>query len=181
MDETAQEFHELQRVLDMSYAGASGHLRGIIDDGRTLRAGEICGLLTGMKVLSAATVTKRGEPRVSALDGHFLHGRWTISTSASSPKARQLRANPAISVAHLDGEELAVFTHGTIEWLTADHPDHESTLAHWTRHYGSSPLSWGDTVLMRVRPSWVVGYAAHRTRLLADRGVPQEPREPRER
>lgn len=176
MYETEEEIEELQRLLDASHAGASAHLRGIIHERRTLTARELCGLLTGMKVLSAATVTTRKEPRICALDGHFLRGRWTISTSASSPKARQLRANPAISVAHIDGEDLAVFTHGHVEWLGQDHPEHEATLDHWTQYYGSSPLSWGDTVLMRVLPSWAVGYAAHRSELLAARRVPEEDR-----
>ena len=39
-----------------------------------------------MKVLSAATVTAAGEPRISALDGHFLHGTWTFSTATTRPR-----------------------------------------------------------------------------------------------
>jgi len=90
MFETTDELDDLQRLLDSSHAGASDHLRGIIGDDRTLRATEVVGLLTGMRTVAAATVTRTGEPRVSALDGHFLHGRWTISTSATSPKGRHL-------------------------------------------------------------------------------------------
>lgn len=176
MYETTEELDQLQRLLDSSHAGASDHLRGIIDDRRTLRATEVTGLLTGMRTLAAATVTRTGEPRVSALDGHFLHGRWTISTSASSPKGRHLQARPAISVACIEGEDLAVFSHGHVDILTEDHPDFEETITHWTRHYGSSPLSWGDTILMRVDPTWMVGYAGDRSALLASRGVPEASR-----
>ncbi len=113
MYETTEELASLQRLLDSSHDGASEHLRGIINDERTLRAAELTGLLTGMHTLAAATVTRAGEPRVSALDGHFLHGRWTISTSASSPKGRHLHARPAISVACIEGEDLGVFTTAT--------------------------------------------------------------------
>ena len=42
---------------------------------------------------------------------------------------------------------------------------------HWTAHYGSSPLSWGDVVMYRLDPSWMVGYAWKRDELLAERGV----------
>ena len=80
MLETTDEIDALQALLDASHARATGHLRGIIDDDRTLTAEQLVALLTGMKVLSVATVTARGEPRISALDGHFLHGTWTFST-----------------------------------------------------------------------------------------------------
>jgi hypothetical protein len=174
MKETQAELAALQALLDRSHAGASDHLKGIIDDGRTLSAREIAALMTGMRVLSFATVTARGEPRVSALDGHFLHGRWTLSTLRTSPKGRQLVARPAVSAACIEGEEVAVFTHGHAVVLTGD--ELAEVDAHWTAHYGSSPLSWGDVVMARLEPTWMVGYAADRTEVLARRGVPEEAR-----
>ena len=92
MRETTEELSELQHLLDSSYAGATDHLRAIITDDRTLRAREIADLMTGMRVLTLATVTAKGKPRVSAMDGHFLHGRWTLSTDPGSAKGRQIRA-----------------------------------------------------------------------------------------
>ncbi|WP_412743432.1 pyridoxamine 5'-phosphate oxidase family protein [Krasilnikovia sp. MM14-A1004] len=173
MMETADELADLQRLLDASHATSTGHLRGIIDADRTLTAHDLAALLTGMRVLSVATVTGAGEPRISALDGHFLHATWTFSTSATAAKARHLQARPAVSVAHIDGEEMAVFSHGRVEDLTPDDPRWTETIDHWTAHYGSSPLSWGDEIRMyRLRPHWMVGYAFKRTELLAARGVP---------
>src|SRR6476646_8847595 len=115
MYETDDEVAALQRLLDASYGTATDHLRGIISDDRRLTAGDLVALLTGMKVLSVATVTAHGEPRISALDGHFLHGTWSFGTSGSAAKARHLERRPAVSVAHIDGEELAVFSHGYAE------------------------------------------------------------------
>lgn len=169
MHETTDDITRLQRLLDDSHARATEHLRGIIRDERTLSAAQVAGLLTGMKVLSVATVTARGEPRISAMDGHFLHGTWTFSTSRTSAKARHLAARPAVSVAHVDGEALAVFSHGRVVELTGD--DLASVDEHWTAHYGSSPLSWGDVVMWRLEPTWMVGYAFRREELLAERGV----------
>lgn len=174
MKETAEELDALQALLDRSHRGASGHLKGIIDDGRTLSAREIAGLMTGMRVVSFATVTARGEPRVSALDGHFLHGHWTLSTARSSPKGRQLLARPAVSAACIEGEEVAVFSHGRAVELEGE--ELAEVDAHWTAHYGSSPLSWGDVVLFRLEPAWMVGYASNRSEVLAKRGVTQEAR-----
>jgi general stress protein 26 len=123
-----------------------------------------------MKVISVATVTARGEPRISAMDGHFLHGTWTFGTSRTAAKARHLAARPAVSVAHVDGESLAVFSHGQVVELDGD--ELAAVDEHWTAHYGSSPLAWGDVVMWRLDPSWMVGYAGHRDELLAERGVP---------
>jgi len=171
MLETPDETAALQALLDASHAKASGHLRNIIDDDRTLTAEQLVALLTGMKVLSVATVTAAGEPRISALDGHFLHGTWTFGTSGTSAKAKHLAARPAVSVAHVDGEELALFSHGRAE-LIEPGPDRDEVDAHWTAHYGSSPYSWGDDIRMyRLRMSWAVAYAFKRDELLRARGV----------
>ena len=170
MFETPDELARLQALLDASHARSTEHLRGIIHDDRTLTAGHVAGLLTGMKVITAATVTAHGEPRISAMDGHFLHGTWTFSTSRTSAKARHLAARPAISVAHVDGEALAVFSHGRVVELSGD--ELAAVDSHWTAHYGSSPLSWGDVVMWRLEPTWMVGYAFRRAELLAERGVP---------
>lgn len=171
MYETAQEVERLQALLDASRARATEHLRGIIDDRRTLRALDVVELLTGMKVLALATVTARGEPRLSAVDGHFLHASWTWSTSGTSAKARDLEARPSVSVAHVDNEELAVFSHGTAIRLLPGCAEWDETLAHWTAHYGGSPLEWGDDIrVYRLEPSWMVGYASDRDRLLSQRG-----------
>ncbi|GAA2632171.1 pyridoxamine 5'-phosphate oxidase family protein [Paractinoplanes durhamensis] len=172
MLETADEIVALQGLLDRSHAGATSHLRNIVHAGRTLTAEDLAGLLTGMKVLSVATVTAAGEPRISALDGHFLHATWTFSTDAAAAKARHLERRPAVSVAHIDGEELAVFSHGRAEQIFPVDDDFKETLEHWTDYYDSSPLSWGEEVrLYRLRPHWMVGYAADRLEVLSRRGI----------
>jgi general stress protein 26 len=169
MLETPDDLATLQALLDASHARSTEHLRGIIHDDRTLTAAQIAALLTGMKVISVATVTAHGEPRISAMDGHFLHGTWTFSTSRTAAKARHLAARPAVSVAHVDGEALAVFSHGRAVEIGGD--ELRGVDQHWTAHYGSSPLSWGDVVMYRLEPSWMVGYAFKRDELLAERGI----------
>lgn len=172
MYESAAEMEALQALLDRSHSRSTEHLRDIITAERRLSARDLVGLLTGMKVLSLATVTASGEPRISAVDGHFLHGTWSFSTSGTAAKAAHLRARPAVSVAHVDHEELAVFSHGHVTAMEVDDPETTAVLDHWTRHYGSSPLSWGDQiVLYRYTPTWMVGYAADREELLAARGL----------
>lgn len=172
MLETEAEVTALQELLDKSHGSSTDHLRNIINDERVLSARDLVALLTGMKVINIATVTARGEPRISALDGHFLHGTWTFGTDGSAAKAVHIAARPAVSVAHVDNEELAVFSHGRAERLDESDPGWEELIGHWTAHYGSSPLSWGDDIAMyRFHPHWMVGYTANRTELLKNRGV----------
>jgi hypothetical protein len=48
----------------------------------------------------------------------------------------------------------------------------DETLAHWTAHYGTSPLEWGEDIrVYRLAPSWMVGFASDREKLLATRGI----------
>lgn len=170
MLETEADLKDLQNLLDRSRAAATTHLRSIINDDRALSAHDIVSLLDGMKVIALATVSARGEPRISALDGHFLHGTWTWSTSGSAAKARDLAQRSSVSVAHIDGERLGVFAHGRAHRLEPSDASWGATLAHLTTHYGGSPLEWGDDIrIYRLVPSWMVGYAFEREQLLAPR------------
>jgi hypothetical protein len=175
--ETSEEIATLQGLLDLSHGRATEHLHAIMKPERTLRATEIVGLLTGMRTISLATVTAKAEARISAVDGHLLHGGWVFSTSVGSAKARQLAARPGVSTSYLEGEDLGVFTHGRAHRVAEDDPAFEPTLSYLTDHYGSSPLTWGDTAIYRLEPTWMIGYAFRREALLADRGVAREPRD----
>jgi hypothetical protein len=160
MYETDAELAELQELLDMSLARSTEHLRSIITSSTTVPAAQLVRILTGMCVLSAATVTARGEPRISGVDGHFLHGKWVFTTSGTAAKAVHLRQRPAVSVAHMRGEDLGVFAHGQTEFLTPEHDDFAGIEEHLVRHYGSSPSSWGDEIVyLRVQATWMVAYA----------------------
>lgn len=160
MYETPGEIEQLQALLTASREGGTSHLQEIISDDHSLAASELLPQLEGMRVLSLATVTAKGEPRVSAVDGHFIHGSWTFGTDGRSAKARHLAARPAVSAAYIDGERLGFFTHGSVERLDESDPLFDEIIAHWTRHYDSDPRSWGDDIRMfRIVPSWCVAYA----------------------
>lgn len=175
--ETEAELAEMQRLVDASLAGANAHLRAIITDERALAAAEITALMTGMRTLSVATVTATGEPRISGVDGHLLHGRWVFSTDGTAAKARHLRARPAVSAAYIEGDDLGVYTHGRVEFLTPEHRDFDEIEEYLVGHYGSSPSTWADDIVYcRITPTWMVGYAFKRAELLAARAVAPGPR-----
>ncbi|MFF2544809.1 pyridoxamine 5'-phosphate oxidase family protein [Kitasatospora sp. NPDC058063] len=164
MRETPDELRRLQALLDTSLSRSTAHLRSIINSERTLTAGQLTGVLTGMCTLALSTVTAKGEPRISGVDGHFLHGMWHFGTARGAAKARHLAARPAASAAHLRGEDLGVFTHGTVEVLNphdgepaADWPD---LLAYFRDFYGADAFDWdNDVVYYRLRPHWMAAFA----------------------
>ena len=178
MFETEAELAELQELLDASLSRSTEHLRSIITPGqRTLTARQLSDVCAGMCTLAISTVTAKGEPRVSAVDGHLLHGLWYFSTARGAAKARHLAARPPVSVAYLRGEEVGVFTHGHAQPLNPpggpDDPDWPAVLAYMTDYYGSSPLSWGDVVYYRLLPTWMVAFASDPAALMASISTPR--------
>lgn len=162
MRETSEELHELQRLLDSSLAGSSEHLQSIVAE-RTMNADELIQTLTGMCVLALATVTASGEPRISGVDGRFLHGAWHFGTSLTAVKAHHLAARPVASASHIRGEELGVFTHGTVETMNPSggnlDPRWPELRAYLGDHYGDHEFDWdNEVVYFRLRPHWMTVY-----------------------
>jgi general stress protein 26 len=160
MNETAGELTRLQELMDASFARSSAHLQKIMTPDRRLTAARLCADLTGIAVLNVATVTANGEPRISALDGHFLHARWYATTADSSAKARQLQRRPAISAAYTPRDGYGVFAHGTARFLEPASPEFDALTEHCVSVYGEAPQAWGpDVVYLAIDASWFVGFA----------------------
>lgn len=164
MRETPEELAEIQTLLDTSLSRSTAHLRSIVTE-RAMTADQLTRLLTGMCTLALSTVTAQGEPRISGVDGHFLHGRWHFGTARSAAKARHLAARPAASVAYMRGEAVGVFTHGTVEILNpavgepaSDWPE---LLAYFKDFYGDDAFDWDEEVVYyRLHPSWMTAFAS---------------------
>lgn len=156
------DLDELQALLDRSIGGAGGHMRSIISPGeRTLTAQQLTNALQGICHLAVATVTSKGEPRVSAADGHFIGGKFYWGTASSALKIKHLRKRPALSAAHLRGDDLGVFVHGTAHLIEAGDPWFDRMIDHWLTVYGADPGDDGNTELtfVRIDPHWMVAYS----------------------
>ena len=150
---------ELQNLLDASFARASEHLRSIMTPPRRLSAEQLIAQLPCPAVLNIATVTARGEPRISAVDGHFLHGNWFFTTAEDSPKARQLAARPVISASFTPRDGYGVFCHGRVAILGAGDAQRQMVSEHFAETYGQSPEEWGtDIFYARIDPDWMVAF-----------------------
>lgn len=178
MFETPDELRDLQTLLDTSWAASSDHLKSIVRPGEsTLDAEQVIQICRGMCTLAIATVTQRGEPRISGADGHLLHGRWIVGTHRQAAKARHLAARPGISATFMRGEQIGIFTHGNAVPLnpeeTSSDPTWPTVRDYLVDHYDDDPANpfWDENVWFRIEPHWKVAYSGDPVGLL-DRDPP---------
>ena len=112
MHETPDDLAVLQELLDRSYEAAGPHLHRIITPERRLTAEQVAERLTGMSLLTLATVTADGRPIVGPVDGIFYRGAFHFGSAPDSVRFRHIAKRPQVSATHLPGEELAVTVHG---------------------------------------------------------------------
>jgi hypothetical protein len=154
----ADDLAAVQDLLDASFARASAHLTSIMTPERRLSAERLVAELPCPAVLNIATVTARGEPRISAVDGHFLGGHWYFTTAGDSPKAVQLAARPAISASYTPRDGYGMFCHGTAVTVPAG-PERDMVADHFIDVYGQSFEEFGDDIYCaRIDADWLVAF-----------------------
>jgi len=179
MFETADELSSLDTLLGASFERAGAHLVGIISADRRLSAADLTRYLVSVRHLVIATVTAKGEPRCSAVDGLFLHGRFWFSTSAQSLKAVHLEHRTAVSGAHVVRDDVGVFVHGRARVVRGGPGEADELRHYWTEVYGASPEDWVTTPVdaryVEIVASSMYSYAFSRERFeeLCDREVPE--------
>lgn len=154
MHETAADLERLQKLLDEGAASASRHQASIVTPGRRLNARQVVAYLQGVKHVAFAVVNAAGEPRVAPLDSLFVRGRFLLGTAESSARMRSVRRNPACSLTHFSGEEVAIVVHGQVQVLERGRPDERFAHGIWVDTYDADPYSLaGDVVLFTVEPA----------------------------
>ncbi len=152
MHETAGDLRALQALLDRSYERAGAHLRSIATPDRLLRAEDLAARLTGMSLLTLATVSSDCRPFAGPVDGIFFRGAFHFGSSPHSMRFRHMRSRPQVSATHLPREELAVTVHGRavpVDTRAAEHAEFRATLlevymprygAEWEQFLDSGPV-----------------------------------------
>jgi hypothetical protein len=110
--ETPADITALQDLIDNSYAKAGTHLLRIHGSERRLSAEEVVARLTGMCLLTLATVTSDCRPIAGPVDGIFYRGSFHFGSAPDSMRFRHIAKRPAVSATHLPGEELGITVHG---------------------------------------------------------------------
>jgi nitroimidazol reductase NimA-like FMN-containing flavoprotein (pyridoxamine 5'-phosphate oxidase superfamily) len=140
--ETGDDLATLQALIDASYAAAGPHLLAIHDAERRLTAPQLCERLTGMCLLTLATVTADCRPIAGPVDGVFFRGAFHFGSADNSLRFRHIRSRPQVSATYLPGEELAVTVHGRAIPIDITAPEHaafrRTVLDIYTPRYGES-------------------------------------------
>jgi hypothetical protein len=143
MHETPDDIAALQALIDRSYASGGAHLLRIHDPERRLSAEQLSERLTGMRLLTLATVTADGRPIAGPVDGIFYRGAFHFGSSPDSVRFRHIRRRPQVSAVHLPGEELAISVHGRAVLVDVGAPEN--------REFRQTVL---DIYLPRYGPEW---------------------------
>lgn len=160
MQETPDDVHRLQQLLDASYDRAGEHLRSIVTPEHRLTAEQLCELLQRVCVLNLATVTARGEPRVAPVDGLFYRGHFWFGSSPTSMRFIHLAQRPQMSAAHTRGETLAVLVHGTAATVDLDDSAIRGFREYLLEVYGDGWREWGASALYaRIDPKYMQAFS----------------------
>lgn len=142
MHETGQDLQDLQDLLDASYQRSGPHLREVISPERRLDAQQVASMLTGMRLLVLATVTKDGRPIAGPVDGIFYRGSFYFGSSPESVRFKHIARRPWVSASHLPGEELSVTVHGRAAMVDVGSTEHggfrQALLDVYVPRYGES-------------------------------------------
>jgi nitroimidazol reductase NimA-like FMN-containing flavoprotein (pyridoxamine 5'-phosphate oxidase superfamily) len=126
MYETADDLRALQVLLDRSYDAAGAHLRRITTPARRMTAEDLSERLTGMCLLTLATVSRDCRPFNGPVDGIFFRGAFHFGSGPDSLRFRHIRQRPQVSATHLPREELAVTVHGRAVPIDVKAPEHSA-------------------------------------------------------
>jgi Pyridoxamine 5'-phosphate oxidase len=129
--ETDDDLRDLQDLLDRSYDAAGEHLRRITTPERRLTASDVSERLTGMCLLTLATVSRDCRPFNGPVDGVFFRGAFHFGSGPDSLRFRHIRNRPHVSATYLPREELAVTVHGRavpIDVKAPAHAEYRATL-----------------------------------------------------
>jgi Pyridoxamine 5'-phosphate oxidase len=161
MRETADDLERLQSVLDRSVERASPFLRRSFEmPERSLSAADLAARLDGLLVVSLATVTAKGEPRVAPIDAVFLRGHFYVPTVAQAARARHLARQPGVSVTNYEGRELAVIVHGRVGTVASGEDPFDEIEAIRVAAGGQSIAEWsGDPIFIRIDADVIYTYA----------------------
>lgn len=158
--ETGADLERLQTLIDTSIEGASAFLRSSFGmPTHSLAAAQLAAHLQGALVVSLATVTARGEPRVAPINAIFLRGQFYLPTVAEAARAKHLSRRPSASLAYYEATSLAVIAHGSAVIIGADHADFAEIDSTQAEH-AQSPREWhGTGVYLLFKPASLYTYA----------------------
>ena len=163
MYETTEDLDKLQALIDRSFEKAGVHLRSIFrPPDYSLSARQLSTFFRGKRQVALATVTARGEPRVSPIDVLLVRGHFYFGTSIHAARIRHLRKRPAVSLAYFEADDVAIVVHGVAMLIEFEHPDFVTIDREFMTIYGGTPSTREEgSIYVRLEPTHVLTFARH--------------------
>ena len=158
---TEQDLIGLQELLDRSAASAGSFLRQTFElPGHSLTAHQLTRYFEErMRAVAIATVTLKGEPRVSPVGAVFHRTKFHIPTAEYSMRIRHLRKRPAISLTHFEPNVIAVIVHGRAEIISPGVPEFEELEISEQEKWWHALRDKGQGVYLRIEPERMFAWA----------------------
>jgi len=158
---TDQDLVELQKLLDRSAASAGSFLKQTFElPGHDLTAPQLTRYFEErVRAVAIATVTAKGEPRVSPVGAVFHRTKFHIPTAEHSMRVRHLRKRPAISLTHFELNVIAVILHGRAEIISPDAAEFEELEIPEQERWWHALRANGQGVCLRIEPERMFAWA----------------------
>ena len=164
MEETPEDIQRLQALLDESIEQAGSFLRSSFQmPEHSLSATQLVDYFEGVHTVALATVTAQSEPRVAPIGTFFFRGSFYIPTVASAARAKHINRQPAISLTHFVGNDLAIIVHGKATILSPEDADFEKLEQVYYASAGQKVQDWGEGIYLRVESHKIYTYARDMT------------------
>ncbi len=141
VNENEEDLKYLQSILHSSIENAGKYLvREFQMPDHSLSAKDMIILFQNQKTISVATVTAKGEPRVSPTGVHFYKSYFYIPSVKRTAKVQHLKKRPGISFTYHEGIDRAVIVHGIAILLDNQSPMFDELVS----TTGEKVDSWAD-------------------------------------
>jgi hypothetical protein len=129
---------------------------------KSMDAARLREALSGVRTVSLATVTAKGEARVAPIQAIFHDDAFWIPTVAEAARTRHAATRPGVSVTYYEGTDLAVIAHGDAEVVGQGDERFAAADEALRAAGGDSPVGWSGTpVYLRLAPGRLYTFARH--------------------
>jgi N-acetylglutamate synthase-like GNAT family acetyltransferase len=162
MRETPEDIERLQALLDNSIERAGTFLRRSFQMPKhSLTAQELVDCWQDVQTIAVATVTMRGEPRVSPIGSLLYQGDIYIPTVATAARTRHVMKRSAVSLTLFRENELAIIVHGSAAIISPDHADFETLENLLYASTQTKAGEWGQGVYLHIQAEAIYTYNRH--------------------
>lgn len=160
MHETEEDLERLRTLMERSIEQAGTFVRESLQmPEHSLSARQLVHLWQEPQTVAFATVTKKGEPRVSPIGALLIHSYFYIPTLESATRTRHVVNRPGVSFTLYQGNELAVIAHGNATIIWPDQAAFAEVESCMRECSGQGVSDWGEGVFLRMDPAILYTYA----------------------